>query len=201
MSPTPSSGNVPNLASFKIEHDDQFLSGKVSGVETLSQFTNRRLVGLAASISLPFEAYESPALSNRISHVVACRSWPQMGGVTAPFISNAGVKDERCFGWNRALAVKHPSNSMRPLDNFPRETRKPDYAVEVARRRRLPVPTRSQVFAFNLFPKSALEGFGKYSIEKLSWCKIRSHNSDVLICATVPAEPTARGHSFYTTTP
>jgi hypothetical protein len=63
---------------------------------------------------------------------------------------------------------------------------------------RRPKPAVVRTKLDNFRPKSFTEGIREKLLKEFGGDNLSVHRSVSLICATVPAEPTARGHSHFT---
>lgn len=185
----------PDVLFGDAKSHSKLLVGEQSSSVQPPEFNNIVTLEYRASITLPL----LDSARRHVSHVVKVRPHFQMGGITASFVSNAGVQNP--FSCRNISSVRqHPSNSMRGTVHLSvAKAGNSKRSITTCPNTVLPRPTFIWTPLVNFRPKESLKFCRKYSRDNFGRDTLCLHNSVVLICATLSGEPTPRGHFHFST--
>lgn len=198
MLPTNPSGDGVHGAALEPHKAGDFRAIIVSAVVKITNFTNDILCKNGKTVRLASCFYfVLTALIKHVRSVLLRCSGPQVGWVAAFRMSNARVENMKPVR-NVNFVVRNPSNFMcSSRDGF---TLSPNSksAIPTLGLGGQPRPAFIGRFYFHLAPESFLNFWREYLREQFWRYRLPLHNSVVLICATLSAVRSARGHFFYT---
>lgn len=131
------------------------------------------------------------ALSNRIHSIFGVSSRPEMGWITTSFVCDARMQDEQPER-DVSFVMHYPSDSVGTSnDRFSFEKQSECTVPIFGLQGGLPWPAFIHAFNFNFRPEAIVALGRKDLLQQSVRYNFGLHNSDSLICATLPARQSA----------